>query len=302
MHTTADRLEFAPPATRGLLRGLGLAILAHAFLVAALTWGVRWKQAPTTISAEAELWAAVPQQAAPPPPVPVEAAPVPPPAPPPPAQQATPSVPDPQIAIERERQRLQRDKQLAADKQERDKLDKQRKALEKQQVLDKQRELEQQRELDKRLAADKQKAALEARRKDELKTQQDATKKLEAQRQANLQRMAGLAGSAGSAGAPSSTGTAVQAAGPSAGYGSRVAAKIRSNIVYTESLTGNQEALVEVRTAPDGSIVSRKLLKSSGTRSWDDAVLKAIDKTEVLPRDVDGRVPAILEISFRPRD
>ena len=111
-----------------------------------------------------------------------------------------------------------------------------------------------------------------------------------------------MAGLAGSAGAPSSTSTAVQAAGPSAGYGSRVAAKIRSNIVYTESLTGNQEALVEVRTAPDGGIVSRKLLKSSGTRSWDDAVLKAIDKTEVLPRDVDGRVPAILEISFRPRD
>ena len=299
MHTTADRLEFAPPATRGLLRGLGLAILAHAFLVAALTWGVRWKQAPTTISAEAELWAAVRQQAAPPPPVPVEAAPVPPPAPPPPAQQATPSVPDPQIAIERERQRLQKDRQAAADKLERDTRDKQRKAQEKQQALDRQRALEQQRELDKRLAADKQKAALEARRKDELKAQQEATKKLEAQRQANLQRMAGLAGSAG---APSSTSTAVQAAGPSAGYGSRVAAKIRSNIVYTESLTGNQEALVEVRTAPDGSIVSRKLLKSSGTRSWDDAVLKAIDKTEVLPRDVDGRVPAILEISFRPRD
>ena len=128
---------------------------------------------------------------------------------------------------------------------------------------------------------------------------------LEAQRQANLQRMAGLARNTGvpsSTGAPSATGTAAQAAGPSAGYGSRVAATVRSNIVYTESLATNQEALVEVRTAPDGTIVSRKLQKSSGTKSWDDAVLKAIDKTDVLPRDVDGRVPAVLEISFRPRD
>ena len=34
----------------------------------------------------------------------------------------------------------------------------------------------------------------------------------------------------------------------------------------------------------------------------DDAVLRAIDKTEVLPRDTDGRVPSSFEISFRPRD
>ena len=32
------------------------------------------------------------------------------------------------------------------------------------------------------------------------------------------------------------------------------------------------------------------------------AVLKAIDKTATLPRDEDGRVPPVLEISFRPKD
>jgi colicin import membrane protein len=59
---------------------------------------------------------------------------------------------------------------------------------------------------------------------------------------------------------------------------------------------------VEVRTAPDGTIVGRKVLKSSGSKAWDEAVLKAIDKTEVLPRDTDGRVPPALVITFRPRD
>ena len=57
-----------------------------------------------------------------------------------------------------------------------------------------------------------------------------------------------------------------------------------------------------LKVAPDGTIIGRRLLKSSGVPAWDEAVLRAIDKTEVLPRDTDGRVPPSLEISFRPRD
>jgi colicin import membrane protein len=60
--------------------------------------------------------------------------------------------------------------------------------------------------------------------------------------------------------------------------------------------------VVEVRASPDGTIVARKLIQSSGVKAWDEAVLRAIDKTEVLPRDTDGRVPSPLEISFRPKD
>jgi len=58
---------------------------------------------------------------------------------------------------------------------------------------------------------------------------------------------------------------------------------------------------VEVRTSPDGTIIARKIIKSSGVKAWDEAVLKAIDKTEVLPRDTDGRVPPALIIEFRPK-
>ena len=293
MNAAAERLEFAPPPTPGLVRGLGLAILAHACLLAALTWGVQWKQSPATISAEAELWSAIPQQAAPPPPPPLPppTPAVPAPAPPPVAE--TPRAPDPQIALEREKQRLRKEQQQqAAEKLEKEK---QRKAQEKQ------------RELDKRLAAEKEKAEQDAkrkladanRRKDELKTQQEAARRIEEQRKANLQRMAGLAGSTGT---PAATGTALQSSGPSAGYGSKLVAKIRPNIVYTESVATNPEAVVEVRTTADGTIASRRLVKSSGIKSWDEAVLRAIDKTEALPRDVDGRVPPVLEISFRPRD
>lgn len=297
-----DRLEFLPPPTPGLIRALGLAILAHAALLAALTWGLHWRQSPEIVSAQAELWSAIPQQAAPPP-APVPPPPAPPvaqaPPPPPPAAE-TPRTPDPQIVQERERQRLQKEKekekQQAAEQRER-----QRRALEQQE--------QQKREQEKRLAAAaKERAAQEAqrkqaadaaRRKEDARAEQEAARRLEEQRRANLQRMAGLAGSAGT---PSSTGTAVQSSGPSASYGGRLIAKIKPNIVYTETLATNPEAIVEVRTSPDGTIVGSRLTKSSGIKSWDDAVLKAIAKTETLPRDVDGRVPSVLEISFRPRD
>ena len=114
-----------------------------------------------------------------------------------------------------------------------------------------------------------------------------------------MKRIAGLAGATGGAEAK---GSALQASGPSPSYAGKVRARIKPNIVFTEDIAGNPMAEIEVKTAPDGTIVSRKLSKSSGVKSWDDAVLKAIDKTDALPRDTDGRVPGALIISFRPKD
>lgn len=151
------------------------------------------------------------------------------------------------------------------------------------------------------LKAEKLKQALadKAKQAQDKKLELAQAQQLEAQRAKNLQRMAGLAGASGGA---TATGTALKSAGPSASYAGRIRAKIKPNIVFTDDIAGNPTAEVEVRTAPDGTIVSRKLLKSSGDKDWDAAVLKAIDKTEVLPRDTDGRVPPLLEISFRARD
>ena len=57
-----------------------------------------------------------------------------------------------------------------------------------------------------------------------------------------------------------------------------------------------------MRTAPDGTIIARRLVKSSGHHDWDDAVLRAIDRTGTLPRDTDGRVPGTLIVSFRAKE
>lgn len=293
MHAAADRLEFAPPATPGVVRAVLLALLAHGLLVAALTWGVHWQREAQIISIEAELWATVPVAAAPrlqePLPEPVQPEPKPEPepviqAPPPPKPVVAPPKVD--IALEQEKQRLQKQKQLALEQQqEKRKQDK----LQQQKALEEKRKAEQL----KQVQADKAKLAQEK------KLAEQEARRLEAQRAENLKRMSGLAGASGSTGA---SGTALKSAGPSASYAGRVIARVKPNIVFTESISGNPTAMVEVRTSPDGTIISRKLTQSSGIKDWDEAVLRAIDKTEVLPRDTDGRVPSPLLISFRPKD
>jgi colicin import membrane protein len=317
VHAATDRLEFAPPPTPGLLRSLALAVLAHAFLLAALTWGVHWKRDAISVTAEAELWSAVPQAAAPKlVEVPIEPTATPvtpeppvvtpaPPTPPPPVPKVQPSPPDPNIALEREKLREKRElelkKQQALDKQrlEKQRLDQLKLEELKQEKLQlEKKRLQDKRESDKKAAEDKKKAAQEAQRKETLQAQEDA-KKLAAQRKANIERMTGLAGASG---APTARGTQLQSSGPSTSYAGRIRARIKPNIVFADDIGGNPAAEVEVRTSPDGTIISRKLTKSSGVKSWDEAVLRAIDKTEVLPRDVDGRVISPLTISFTPKD
>ncbi|MBP6007695.1 MAG: cell envelope integrity protein TolA [Rhodoferax sp.] len=283
MNATADRLEFAPPATPGLLRAFALAMLAHGLLVVALTLSVQWRRDAQIISAEAELWSAIPQAVAPK----LQEAPEPPPVVQPKVPPAPKELDQPtqaEIALEREKRRIEKQKQLELDQREKAK---QAKLKEDKLKADKLKaDQAKQAEAAKQLALEKKKAALEE-------------KQLQAQRDKNLARIAGLANATGS---PSATGTATVATGPSASYGGRIRARIKPNIVFTEEVVGNPNATVEVRTAPDGTIVGRKLLKSSGDKGWDEAVLKAIDKTEVLPRDTDGRVPPLLEISFKPKD
>lgn len=328
MHATHDRDQFAPPRPPGRLRAVALAVLAHAALIGALTWGVNWKSSTDQPAVEAELWSALPQQAAPraveppppPPPSPTpEPAPAPTPAPPPPPppRQEQADAREADIALEREKKRLQEEKkkreqlerekrererqaQLEREKKEKERLQKEKEKAEREKAerekeqrekqLAEQKKLEQQKaeqEKQKKLAEDKRKAAEEAKR-------------VEAMRQDNLRRM--MQGVPGATGGESATGTALRSAGPSGGYGGKVAAKVKPNIVYPDTISGNPRAEVEVRAAPDGTIVGTRIIQSSGNKAWDDAVVRALQRTETLPRDVDGRVPSSLVIGFRPKD
>ena len=276
MNTAAlSRDALIPRNPDSVGRGLAMALAVHALLLIAIAFGVSWRSS-NPAGVEAELWAAVPQIAAP---KPVEPEPTPQPVkkiepPPPPPKVETPKQDDAQIAIEKAKREEQKRKE---EQRREDEL--------KRQKEEQQRKLAEAEKLKKEQAEQKKREAAEAAA-------------AQAQRQKQLERMAALAGD----GAPNSTGTAAKSAGPSASYAGRIKARILPNIVFPDSVSGNPQATVEVKAGPDGTIIGRRLLKSSGVPAWDEAVLRAIDKTEVLPRDTDGRVPSSFEISFRPRD
>jgi colicin import membrane protein len=93
-------------------------------------------------------------------------------------------------------------------------------------------------------------------------------------------------------------GSAARDAAPTAGYAGRIRAAVKANILLPVELTGNPVAEVEVKCAPDGSVISHRISKSSGNPVWDETVRRAIDKTRVLPRDIDGRIPATMILVF----
>lgn len=271
--------------------GIAVSLGVHAALLAALAGVVQWRTQTPSVAA-AELWSSVPQVAAAPPapapaPVPAPApapvpAPAPAPPPPPPPAVAAPKPPD--IAIEQAaRQRAERERQ------EREQQQRERQAREQQQREQQQRERQEREQRERRERQERERVAAQERQ------QAQATARA---REEQLRRITQAAGTGGT----SPTGTAARDAAPSANYVGRLAALIRSNSVFTGEVSGNPAAEVEVRTAAGGAILSRRLVKSSGNTAWDDAVLRAIDRTGKLPPDTDGRVPAALIIAFRPKE
>ena len=277
-----------PPEAAGMGRGLALALLAHGLLIVALTAGLNWRT-DSSPAFEAELWSAVPQVAAP-----AEQAP-----PEPEPEAPRPDTRAQQRAAEQEAAE-QREAELAIAKAKKQKELKEEKARQEREAkAAKEKSEKEKAEKDAREA--KEKAAKEkvAKAAKEAKEAKEAEARREALRQDQLRRIQGLAGATG---APGATGSALQNAAPSAGYAGRIKAKIRPLIIYAEEGAANPTAEVQVTLSPTGLILNAKLLKPSADADWDRAVLRAIEKAESLPRDVDGRVPPVIVMSFRPRE
>lgn len=301
-------LEFAPPIQPGAGRAWVVAGVAHALLFLALGLATAWKTQPQTVQAEAELWSATPQAAAPKlQETPPEPEPEPQPAPKPEPTKPTPPPPDPalerrdaQIALEKQKQldkkkeaekaeKLKAEKEKVAKekaKAEKEKAETKRKELEKEKLA-KEKKVQEEKDRDKKKAAEK------------TKTEKADAARADAMRQENLKRMQGMAGASGGENA---TGTALKSSGPSASYAGRLVGRIKPNITYPGDVVGNPRAEVEVKVSPDGTIQSRRIVQTSGNKAWDDAVLRAIDKTEIFPKDTDGRVPPVIVLGFRPLD
>ncbi len=288
MPAALERDALLPRADARLGLGTLLALLAHGGLVGALALGLNWRLPQPDVLASAELWAAVPQVAAPAP----TPAPTPPPAPPERRPEPAPPKPvppkpveadrDAEIALEKAAKR-KKEQQAAREAAEREKRAQEKALLLKKAAEDK-------RLADEKIAQRQRQTALEDQRKQakEAALQDANTAK---QREENLKRMLGQAGATGAANA---TGNAARDAAPSAAYAGRIKARIKPNIVLTQEVVGNPIAEVEVRCAPDGSIVGRRIVKTSGNPVWDDTVLRAIDRTAKLPLDNGQILPTMI--------
>ena len=288
MPSATDRIDFGPPRDAGGIRSFGLALLIHAALIAALTWGVNWKRSDTAATFGAELWANAASDAAPISPVsppvaltPPEAVPLPVPV----VKQAVPEAPpeptpNVDIALEQEKKRKQlKQQRTAQEKIERDKA----------QLLK-----------DEQLKAEKLAKADQAKA-DALKTKQ-SQQSLDKQRDENLKRLNEMMGNSGGSAQGSTSRASAGGKGSSTTYGAIARAAVKPNVVFTDAFDGNPLAKVEVTLESNGTIISSRIVQPSGNDNWDKAVLNAVIRTGRMPMDVDGKLPdRIMILEFKPR-
>jgi colicin import membrane protein len=299
------RLEFAPPPTPGLMRALVWPFVAHALLLAVLLrWGCSGNATHTGHGGSRTVVGPAGASGTPPPPPPVE---------PPPQTASRPShrhLPHPAAAAgPRHCHRPgkgppEKEKQGAGASWSRKRRQKDALKAEEAQGRKASREKEAPRKRTARQTGHprQENASRNSKRQQTAKAAKPRAKKLEELRQQQIERMPcawPVRPRNGQPGRAWHGQTVIRPVGQL-----RRAHRCAHQAQYHlhRVIAGNPAAEVEVRTSPDGTIISRKLVKSSGVKSWDDAVLNAIDKTEKLPPDTDGRVIPSLTLGFRPKD
>jgi len=289
-----DHSPYTVPKEPGRWRAITLAAVVHAALLVFFWIGIDW-QSETPVAVKAEIWDMQAKEAAPLPPKPeVEPTPQPKPEPKPVVKETPKAEPVPppvakvDIALEKEKKRKEqerKDKLAEEDKEkklkqkaEQDRLDK----LEKQ-LADK--KIEQQKKAD----ADKKRKqeAIDAEMRDKIRAEE-------------MRRLTGAVGSGGTGQAAKSQGSG-RADGA---YADKIRAKIRSNTIFIvpDGLSGNPSAEYDVELLPDGSLRGLRLRKSSGLSGFDEAVKRAIERSQPFPPDQSGSVPSRLTVVHKPKD
>lgn len=89
-------------------------------------------------------------------------------------------------------------------------------------------------------------------------------------------------------------------------YRDQISAKVRGNTRLPDNLKGNPEVRCLVKLLPTGEVLSVRVTKSSGNPAYDDAVVRAIEKSSPLPLPSDraARAAFVPELSFvhRPKE
>jgi colicin import membrane protein len=282
MNPPADARFVTRPVPRFAAGALALGV--HALFALLLVFGVSWEtEQPAPVMVD--LWEALPAvqpprpvpspepEMAPPEPAPVK---VPEPAPRPAVEEPPPKAPD--IALEKKKAEAERLKELKAQQAAEEKAraeaaraEEARKAREKQQAEQKKRELLRQ---------------MEEEDLGRVEEETRLAKQAEARAAAASKRQTAVASVVGQ-------------------YRDMISAKVRGNTRLPDNLTGNPEVRCLVMLLPTGEVKSVRVTKSSGNVAYDEAVVRAIEKSSPLPLpdDRDARAAFVPELSFvhRPK-
>lgn len=287
-----DHSPYTVPKEPGRWRAITLAVAVHVALLVFFWVGIDW-QSETPVAVQAEIWDMQAKEAAPLPPKP-EPTPQPKPEPKPVVKETpkvepiTPPPPKVDIALEKEKKRKEQERKDKLAEEEKEKKLKQKAEQERLEKLEKQaaeKKLEQQKK------AEAEKKRLQNQRDAELSEKRHAEE---------MRRLTGAVGSGGSGEAAKSQGSGRA----DASYLQRIGARIRSNTIFNvpAELNGNPAVEFDVELLPDGSLRSVRLRKSSGLGGFDEAVKRAIERSQPFPPDKSGSAPSRFTVVHKPKD
>lgn len=263
----------APPP--GKRASLALTVLVHGLLVLFLFYGINWQTRPTEFS-DIELYSAPPAVAPPPPPAqPAEPKPEPRIEPRPEPKPEVKPEPKPEIALKEKQKPVEKPLPKEPPKPQVKEPPKPQIKEPPQPKLDP-RDIERMR-LDEELAKETARV--------------DQQKRRAAEARALDTELAQL----GTARSRAASGKALAA------WIDKIKLKVGGNVIAPSTVDGNPEAIFAVSLLPDGGLIEVRLRKSSGNKALDEAIERAIRKSDPLPRPED---PAVfqreLSLKIRP--
>lgn len=246
-----------------------LALGVHVLFALLLVFGLSWQTQPPA-PVMVDLWDALPApapEASPEPPIPPEPLKVQP--APTPAVAEPPPVKTPDIALEKKKAEAALKAQQVAEEKARAAAE----AAAREKLLAEQKKREQLRRTEE--------ADLMRRMADEEAANAARLTRLAEARAAASKRQAAVAGVVGE-------------------YRDLISAKVRGNTRVPANLAGNPEVRCRVKLLPTGEVLSVQVTRSSGNPAYDDAVVRAIEKSSPLPlpADSDARAEFVPELLF----
>ncbi len=300
-----------------------LAVLVHLMFFGLLVFGVSW-QKKVASPVMVELWQDLPEPVKkvllapePPKPVPKPPKPVPEvrkdPVPPAPPKVETPKPSAADIELKEKLRKQKEEEAERREEQKKEELEKRKLEEEQRKAAEEQRREEQKKEeLEKRKLEEEQRKEAEQKeeeqkrvdevKREEVRKQRAAVAEQERQQQEAVRKQREVEETKRRADA------AARAAHQKLinDYMARIQAKIKGKVVVPPNMEGNPEARFEVVLLPGGEVLSATMKKSSGNKTYDDAVGRAITSARTLPvpddPDLFQENFRELTLVFRPKD